>query len=352
MSKERKSHIVQFGKQVAYGMVKGGIKRYFNAKNSGRGGNRRGRKRRRTATTRKQSMYRSKAVAHRAQVAYQTSKKNRMDMKQMKCFINQRTAIHIHRIRDTGSLVTSGVNNQARHNITCGGGISKHEAAAANLRYWNPQTNTLVGADPTIGTYSRDLCISISRKLLCRNNYQVPCHIQIWNCIPKTSVDVGDTPNSLWQNGLTDQMATPASNSPMMYISDVDDLKNLWQINCLVNRQIQPGQEVVATSVSERFDYTIATNDAHADEYQKRQGGHIFLMRITGVLQHDSGGVAEVALGRAGIDWMCDVTYKFEYDAGKDLHEYSIVDNSATGFTTAGVLSARPVVDNQSYSVS
>lgn len=286
----------------------------------------------------------------RRQREWNRSNQNRRDMKKVKCFINQRTAVHIHRHRRVGSVKVNSVNNSAYQEFTCVGSLGGIETAAANLRYFDSGTNALVVANPASGTYSRDMCLTIHRKLVVRNNYQVPCHVQVWSCFPKDATS--DSVANLYVSGLTDQMITPAASSPLIHLTDSKDVTNVWKCKAVVNRKLMPGQMATGIANNKRFDYTISTNDEQNLAYQKKQGGHIFFVRVVGEVQHDSGGLAEVALGRGGVDWICTATVRFEYDAGKNLHEISLDDNSATGFTTSGVLSAPTVADNQAYEIA
>lgn len=283
----------------------------------------------------------------RQQRSYNRSRKDRMDMKKIKCFINSRTATHTRRIRRSGTLTTA-VGQQARVMLDNGGSLAQHELALANLRYFDSGTNNLVTISAVVGTYTRDICMSIARKIFLKNNYQIPVHVQVWSCYPKDAT--GTSVNSVYQNGVGDQ-ANPLFNNPLSYFTDAVDVKNIWSVKCVVDRILQPGQTAVGRGNSPRFDYTIATNDAHTLEYQKKQGGHQFLIRIVGVLGHDSGGLAEVTTCAGGVDYVNDVVYKIEYDAGKDLHDISIDNTSGALFTTGGVVSQR-IVDNQNYSIA
>lgn len=282
---------------------------------------------------------------NRAEKRRNLSRQNRMDIKKMKCFINSRTAVHVHRVR-RAEFTSSNVKEQARRSIETLGNLTSIEGALGNLRYFDPSSNTMVPLSAVSGTYSRDLCIQISRKLVVKNNYHVPCHVQVWSCTPKdaTGVDV----ETAFTGGLVDQ-GNPSNSSPLVYISDSHDLKNIWKINCLVDRFLQPGQSAVARANTKRFDYTIATNDVHTAAYQKKQGGHTFLLRVVGTLGHDSGGTGEEGIMEGGVDWLFDGVLTAEYDAGKDVHDYSIDDTSTSAFTNIGRASSKPIAGQQGY---
>lgn len=284
-------------------------------------------------------------LSHHRVRARNRSRRDRMDMKKVKCFINSRTALHTRRVRRSGTL-SSLVNKAAYASDSTLGTLVSVEGSTASLRYFDPATNTIVTQSPGVGTYQRDICMSIHRKLKVRNNYQVPCHVQIWSCVPKDATSLSAL--SCFNSGMADQ-GNPDTASPRIYFTDSMDLKNIYNIQCLVNRRLMPGQEATAVSVAKRFDYTYAANDVHNLTYQKKQGGHNFVIRIVGEISHDTVQ-AEVSHNAAGIDWIFDGVVRIEYDAGKNLTDYSLDDNTPNAFTNSGVLTNRPIADNQGYS--
>lgn len=339
MKGESKSKIGSFAKRVVVALGKDAVryaaKSYMN----------RGKKRKRTRSRREFKTARSKAMDHLRQRNPSMALRNRMDIKKMKCFINARTAVHVHRTRGCGH-VKSTLGTVGNVEFVVGGRIQDIESAAANLRYFDPGTNALVTASAVAGTYSHDMCVTVTRKLTLTNNYQIPCNLQVWSCTPKNATGISVI--GAWDAGLVDQGGI-SKTSPLVYVTDSRDLRNIWNIKRVVNKRLQPGQTAVASTSTRQFDYTVATNDIHTLDYQKRQGGHIFLVRVVGSLGHASGGEAECNVLASGVDALIDNTYRFEYDAGKDLHDYSVIDNASGTFTSAGVLSSRPIADNQGY---
>lgn len=267
-------------------------------------------------------------------------------VKELQSFMKQQTATHIHRTRTATSCgVTAKVTAICEDDE--GGKITDIEAAMANLRYFDPATNALVTADPSTGTYHRDVRVAVFRKLTLKNNYQVPLKVQVFSCIPRDATNV--TPKTCHSDGLADQ-GNPGALSALVYITDSMQLRDMWKCKMVANRVIKPGSQIVATANTPLFNYEISTNDAHNLKYQKKQGGHVFMYRIHGVLGHDTVA-AEYGLLPGRVDHMMDVVYKFNYDAGKDLHDISVSDSSNT-FTNSGVVSNRPVVDNQALSTA
>jgi hypothetical protein len=257
--------------------------------------------------------------------------------------MNQQTATHTHRQRVTARYAV-GTKVAAVSETATGGTIADIETAMANLRFYDASTNTLVTVSAATGTYNRDISVSIYRKFIFKNNYLVPCKVQVFSCIPRDTSNI--SPLNLFNNGMGDQGNSDVTNA-LTYITDCEDLKAVFNVKALVNRVIMPGQTAMCRVATAPFKYTIATNDTHSAPYQRHQGGHVFLIRVTGTLGHDTVVTSEQGLVTAGVDAMLDVTYKFKYDAGKDLNDYSVNDASDT-FTNAGEVGNRPTAAKQS----
>lgn len=224
------------------------------------------------------------------------------------------------------------------------------ETALANLRYWSEATGAYVDASPTT-TASNELTIKrVSSKLICRNNYQIPCHVEVYCCVPKddTSID----PVLAFTNGLTDQDA-PSSSSALIYLTDSDQFNSLWKIKSSMKRQLNPGQQLVMTySHNKPFQYDPSLVDSHNLTYQSKYQSHVYVIRTSGVLSHDTVVANEVGFAQSAVDIHRDLTVVVEYDSGgPSLNDFVALDNSST-FTNGAVCSNNPVVDNQAYSVA
>lgn len=268
-------------------------------------------------------------------------------LRKMCAFIKQQEATHIHRQRNTGTLRAVGV---ARANMTqsFGGTLSQIEAAAANLRFYNPATNGLITQSVMDGTYHRDVKVSIRRTLLVKNNYKVPVEVEVYSCTPKKDTTVD--PLTFYANGLVDQ-GNPSATACLTRFTDSAELKEMYTLKRKIKNVIFPGNYKTVYANTPSFNYEISTNDTHNQAYQKSQGGHAWLVKICGVLGHDSVAANEQGLVSSGIDWLFDTEYCFKYDAGKDLHDITLSDDSTSAFTNAGIVSAKPHVTNQTYLV-
>lgn len=273
--------------------------------------------------------------------------RDRMDMKKVKCFIAQRTAEHVKRSRRVGSC-RAGVNLVSNCQINKDGTLDDIEASASALRFWNPATNALTTLDFASGTYSREACVSIYKKILLKNNYQVPCHIELWSGRPKDATNL--TPHDCFTGGLADQGGI-SDTSPLVRLHDSRSVDDVWEMKLISKKILYPGEAITRKHYVTKFDYTFATNDQHALSYHRNQGGHVFYLRVYGTLGHDTTA-AEYGRMEAGVDWEYTSTIVWEYDAGKDLKDYTIDDTSATSFTNSGVQGAKPIADNQPYSIA
>lgn len=260
-------------------------------------------------------------------------------------FMKQSMAVHSHRIRDTHSN-SCGANANNFIGYQANGTITALEAAMANLRYFDPGTNALVTANPAGGTFQRDINVSIWRRMLVKNNYQIPVYVELYSCIPK--VDGSSTPVSLYTSGLADQ-GDPTNTCVLLNFKDSIDLKNMWECKLLKRGVLKPGSSFIGTRYHKEFEYNFGVTDQHADLYQRRYGGHSWVIKLSGVLGHDPGAGTLVGGAAGQVDAEEHTIYTFKYDAGKDLHDITCVDNADAPVTNF-VMSMRPVVDNLAFS--
>lgn len=302
----------------------------------------RSRKRRRTRA--RTPLVRRGRIVRRKGKSYEKCK-----LKEVCKFMKQQQAIHIHRERHTDQIGTTAGNSNIR-DYAYGGTLGAIENAMANLRYFDPNTNTLLTRDASASGFFRDINVSIYRKVTVKNSMQVPVSVEVYSCVPKDAT--GNDALYYLSSGLSDQ-GNPGLSSALVKVSDSIDLKNVYTVRTKIKKILQPGQVAVCSSFSKAFDYSISTADAHSLAYQKKQGGHVWLMRVIGTLGHDNVVVGQVGLIPSGIDVLFDVEYRLKYDAGKDLHDISVNDASQTSaFTNIPVTGCKPISDNQTYSLA
>lgn len=259
-------------------------------------------------------------------------------------FMNQQQAEHVRRRRDTGQLVCNLAESSV-NNISSRSTIGDIEAACAQLRYFNPATNALVTQSGVTGTYSRDINLSIYRKIMVVNNYNVAVNVEIFSCFPRNATSI--PPQQAWANGLADNGGL-SQTSPLTYVSDSAELTDIWEIRKVCKGRLLPAQMKMCTATTPEFSYQIATADNHTLAYQRNQGGHGWLVRLVGSIGHDNTTSNLINTIPGGIDWMTDVTYKIKYDAGKDLKDYSVENNSGN-ITATPVINSKPSTSFENY---
>ena len=257
-------------------------------------------------------------------------------------------SIHTRRQISSGNITTN--DNEANYLLLQANRSSDLESAMTLFRYFNPATaGTLTTADPTSGTYSREIQVdNVSVHINLRNNYQVPVRCRVYTVTPKDDTSV--TPTSAFTQGMTDQYITsPGLTSLTSYPSDIKQFNELWKIVDTTNYLIQPGSEKELKYNTGRFDYNSSVQDSHALSFQKQWKAVCFMVRIEGVLAHDSAGTL-VGLSDAGLDWIMRRTWTFRYDAGIKLHDFS--EDVDVDDITVPLVSNKPLADNQSYSIA
>ncbi len=275
------------------------------------------------------------------------TKSLRSELRKIKTSMNKDMATHTHRKRVTSRLLnTQNVATYSSHNEQSQSTI---EAAMAAFRYYNPAVpGTLTTADASTGTYSRDIYVkSITSKLTIRNNYQIPCRIKVYCVRPKSDTNV--TGLTQFTNGMTDQ-GNPSAASPLIHLTDSDQFNEQYSIVKSIGKVLAAGQICSLSHYVKPFYYDPSNYDSHTLAYQTKFKAFQFIVRLEGVLAHDTAA-DEQGFSNSGIDILVDTKWVFQYDAGVNLNDFSIADSSDS-FTNAAVITNKPVADNQTYSLA
>lgn len=269
-------------------------------------------------------------------------------LKELKKAVNADNATHVHKRRDPQRVLAQ--DYETEHSSLIGINATTLETAMANLRYYNPATpGTLTTADASTGTYSRGVHFkSIFSKLTVRNNYQISAKVTIYSCTPRA--DTNSTPIAFYATGISDQCITGNTTDPLLYLNDINMVKDIWHCKRVKQVLLNPGRECYAYHKAKPFDYDPSLYDSHTLLYQSKFKAHVFVVRVDGVIGHDTSSNEQAQL-KAGVDTFVDHVFTMVYDAGVNLHDIS-QDNNQDTFTNSGVASNMPVADNQSYSAN
>lgn len=258
-----------------------------------------------------------------------------------------------HTYKDSNCADIDASVAKCQHGAISVASITNLQSAMANFRYYDPSTpGTLVTADASTGTYSRQIhCNSITNSLTLRNNYQVPCRYRVYKVVPKSDTNIA--PLTYYTNGITDQVITAGvdQTTPQIYLTDIDVFNSQWSAKVLRSGILQPGQQVSCSYKSKSFDFDPSVFDSHTVDYQPKYGCSVFIVRIEGVVGHDTTADDQTTL-QASLDMEASRIYKFTYDAGVNLNDIYIQDSRDQSFTNGGLISNKPVSDNQAYSIT
>ena len=225
--------------------------------------------------------------------------------------------------------------------------VSNLETACSALRYYDPSTpGTLITAPGGTGTFSRQIHFaSIYKDITVRNNYHIPCVVTIYSCVSKTDTDKG--PYEFYTEGVVDQGVSLGATSPLLYMSDIDNVTTNWRFEKVKKKTLLPGVQFKCTHKIPSFDYDPSVTDSHALAFQKKNHAHCWIIRVEGVVGHDTGA-NEIAVLEGGVDTVSDTKYVITYDAGVNLKDFSYSDGADTT-TTLGVVSNMPESGNQEF---
>lgn len=224
-----------------------------------------------------------------------------------------------------------------------------------NLRYYDPSVpGTLVTASAATGTYSRQIHFkNVAASFTVRNNYQVPAKVRVYLCVAKGDTSV--TPLTYYTNGITDQVINGGMDqtTPNIFMNDINVLKEQYSIKCLRNTTLMPGKSFSVRHNTGSFDYDPSVYDSHSLTFQKKYKSWAIILRVEGVVGHDSAVSTEQCQIAAGVDYDAQRVSTITYDAGVNLDDIFLVDyRSSSSFTNGGLVSSMPVADNIGYSVA
>ena len=268
----------------------------------------------------------------------------KIGQKYLKKRIRNNEGVITYRNRILKSATTAGINT-CHYNTTDGNTVSIVELALAELRYFDPSTpGTFITTDLTSGTnYKQTICQSFS-KFEVMNNYLIPCKVSVYKLVPKE--DTAISPTTAITNGFAD-VGGLSNTNPQTFPTDSNLFNKLWKIQKTLKKVLYPGQMCKMSHATKEFSFDPAFVDTHNFAYQKKYGGHAYLIKIEGLVTHDTVVTTENATTQGAVDIQIDRTIKVTYDAGIDLRFYVAVTDAQT-LTNGGVLSQRNV-KNQDF---
>lgn len=228
------------------------------------------------------------------------------------------------------------------------------ETFTNSLRFYDSTGNALDTADPTSNTFSHDVHFkNVHSKLTVRNNYHVPCRVKVYLCKAKSDTTQGVV--STYTAGLVDQCVTAGADteSPLMYPTDIEMVKEQWDIDCVIDKYMLSGDQYEASHSTGQFSYDPSHADTETATFQKQWKSFLWLIRLEGVLGHDTAVAFQVGRVEAKIDYEMVVKAEIEYNSGGvQLNDFSFTDNRDQTYTNNGVAGVRTIPNNETTSVA
>lgn len=221
------------------------------------------------------------------------------------------------------------------------------QTGMAQLRYYNPGVpGTYDTADFSTGTQTKRILYSCHSRLIARNNYSVPCEVDVYLCTPRS--DQSDTTVVSYTNGLADCSGLGVTDV-MVYPSEVPLFRNDWKIRAHKKAIIAPGTQIEISSggMFKSLEFDPSYYDETTLNYNPKNGSHQYLIRVSGVVCHDKTTTTNNGICAAGVDLEVDTRIDYKYPAGANLFWIATLDNSDA--MAAGGNVSMPTITQMQY---
>nr|QXP07653.1 MAG: putative capsid protein [Arizlama virus] len=251
------------------------------------------------------------------------------------------TAMGCQTSKYIGAATLRCASNQCVYTNNLSFGVTEIESAMSSLKYFNPSDpGNLVSTNFTTGSFQKEVLVQGYGSLQIRNNYQVPCVLDLYVC--KVKQDTSTSPLSYVTDGLTDNGFSTPSTNILGYPTDSDTFLDNWKVIQHQKKTLMAGDMTSISYSTKKFSYDPSYVDTHALTYQVQYDSHIILYRLQGIVGHDNTSAVQQGTLAAGIDILLKQNVKVEYNAGADINYY-VLSNQLTSMTTQPVISTYDV---------
>ncbi len=214
------------------------------------------------------------------------------------------------------------------------------------LKWFDPTNpGTRLNVNFNAGTIQKEILIDrMDFSLTIKANYLIGCQYDIYLCMLKSDTDL--TPEALYTTGIT-LISNATVSNPLMYPTDVPLLKDIWSTKRVKSGILRPGQQVTCFHRSRPFSYDPSLSDNQTELYQVRFRSMAYLLRIHGLIAHDSMVGDQQGLAPAQVDWMTTDVLQCRYNAGAKVLYYETAGQGGDTFTNNGIVTYRPAAANQ-----
>lgn len=248
--------------------------------------------------------------------------------------VNISLSKHTHRYAAAGRVVAN--DGECDHVEVAPITPTLIEGYTDNLRFFDSSSNALETKDTTFIVQSHDVKFkNIHSKLTIKNNYSTPLHLKVYLCKVKGDNAAGVVAE--YTNALTDTCVTAGADTEtaLMYLTDVERLRENWNIDCVIDKRLIHGAVASTSHGTGEFNYDPSHADYEADAYQSRYKSFLWVIRIQGEISHDSTNPAtEIGIGDVACDYFVENKAEIVYNAGGvQLNDYSFNEQRTTSFT-------------------
>lgn len=243
----------------------------------------------------------------------------------------------------SGIRATSLTSHDANHDMT---GL---EAIIAQLRFYDPNTNTFVTRNPSSLTASQSLAIKQTGTIVGKNAGTTPMVVHCYLVSVRKSNDTA--PETAFTQGLADQN-NPDATSTLVFPDMSRQFNEYWKIDKHVVKTLKAGAAFYMPCETRWFNYNPAVADAEPNVYSTDVYKQMWLVRVHGTIAHPNNATYYTQVTR--IEGSLDIEIRRKtvvyYEAGADLKDFSITDSRVIA-PGAGVLvtGASPIPDNVSF---
>ena len=226
--------------------------------------------------------------------------------------------------------------------------MSMIERGLAYLKFYDPANpGTYITSNLTSGLQSKSVMYKFYSKFQIRNNYAIPVNVRVYIVSPKD--DTNTQPITACINGYQDVGITNPTSNILAYPYMSSEFNELYKIQSLTKVELQPGTtKDLFYSDKKKHKYDPSYFDDQKDEYQGKFGCHLYMVRVEGVLGHDTNPIVNQCAG--AIDMMITNHIEYFYDAGVNVKYFQMVDNS-TAFNTTVYTDNKPSVSHNVYTI-
>ncbi|WP_445779032.1 hypothetical protein, partial [Shewanella sp.] len=239
--------------------------------------------------------------------------------------LHSNTGYLTHKQRDVARLSTylNECNHMSMSPIT----LTTMEQALTAVPYF--EGGLLTNVDLTNDSFQRKVRFSsISSTIHIRNNRITPCEVRVYVYAVKT--DSNDTPVDLYTTGLADQMIATTPNHPMLYLSDVEQVKAMWTLVKTKKTTLNSGAQFKYSHGVKDIMYDTSMSDTYTTPYQKQFKSFCFVIRIEGVPAHQNNVSDSVGSCDSKVCILLDTIKKIEYDSGSNGTKRIITVNNSS----------------------